>query len=65
MADVFDALSNKRVYHDRWDWEAVFNHFREERGRHFDPQLVDILLECREEFVTIWERYNAVGIEFG
>ena len=65
VADVFDALSNKRVYHDRWDWEAVFNHFREERGRHFDPQLVDILLECREEFVAIWERYNAVGIEFG
>ncbi len=47
VADVFDALSNKRVYHDRWDWEAVFNHFREERGRHFDPQLVDILLENR------------------
>jgi response regulator RpfG family c-di-GMP phosphodiesterase len=65
VADVFDALSNKRVYHDRWDWEAVFNHFREERGRHFDPQLVDILLENREEFVAIWERYNAVGIEFG
>ena len=65
VADVFDALSNKRVYHDRWDWEAVFNHFREERGRHFDPQLVDILLECREAFVAIWERYNAVGIEFG
>ena len=65
VADVFDALSNERVYHGRWDWEAVFAHFKEERGRHFDPQLVDILFEYRDEFVAIWERYNALGVQFG
>lgn len=59
VADVFDALSNKRVYHEAWSWEAVFAHFQEERGKHFDPKLVDILLENRNEFKEIWHRSNA------
>jgi len=63
VADVFDALSNKRVYHEAWSWEEVFNHFREQRGRHFDPKLVDILLENQEAFKAIWSRYNAIGLQ--
>ncbi|WP_028577938.1 DUF3369 domain-containing protein [Desulfomicrobium escambiense] len=58
VADVFDALSNKRVYHEAWNWDQVFAHFLEESGRHFDPCLVDILLENREEFMAIWEQYH-------
>jgi len=64
VADVFDALSNRRVYHEAWTWEAVFAHFREQRGRHFDPRLVDILLENQEAFKAIWARYHAVGLQF-
>ena len=59
IADVFDALSNNRIYHDAWTWEAVFAHFKAQRGKHFDPKLVDILLENKEAFKAIWERYNA------
>ncbi len=64
VADVFDALSSRRVYHEALTWDAVFDHFRQERGHHFDPMLVDILLANREEFQAIWERYNAVGLQF-
>jgi len=64
VADVFDALSNKRVYHEAWSWEAVFAHFREQRGKHFDPKLVDILLNNQEEFKAIWASYNALGFQF-
>lgn len=64
VADVFDALSNRRIYHEAWSWEAVFAHFREQRGKHFDPKLVDILLENQEEFKAIWSRYNATGLQF-
>lgn len=64
VADVFDALSNRRIYHEAWTWEAVFAHFQEQRGRHFDPKLVDILLESQEEFKAIWEQYNAIGLQF-
>lgn len=58
VADVFDALSNRRVYHEAWTWDEVFAHFLEESGKHFDPCLVDILLENKEEFMAIWEEYS-------
>lgn len=58
VADVFDALSNARVYHEPWNWDQVFAHFVMERGRHFEPRLVDILLEHREEFMEIWQKYH-------
>jgi response regulator RpfG family c-di-GMP phosphodiesterase len=61
VADVFDALSNRRVYHEAWNWDEVFGYFLEESGRHFDPCLVDILLENREEFMAIWELYHDDG----
>jgi len=64
VVDVFDALSNKRVYHEAWTWEAVFAHFRAERGKHFDPDLVDLLMEHQEEFVAIWSQYHLVGLQF-
>lgn len=62
VADVFDALSNRRIYHEAWTWEAVFAYFTEQRGHHFDPKLVDILLENQEEFKAIWARHNAIGL---
>jgi response regulator RpfG family c-di-GMP phosphodiesterase len=58
VADVFDALSNRRVYHQAWTWDQVFAYFLEQSGRHFDPCLVDILLENRDEFIAIWEQYQ-------
>jgi PAS domain S-box-containing protein len=45
VADVFDSLSNDRVYKKAWEQDAVLALFREERGKQFDPVLVDILLE--------------------
>jgi response regulator RpfG family c-di-GMP phosphodiesterase len=50
LVDVLDALRNKRVYKDAWDEEEVLKHIDRERGKHFDPVLVDILLEHIDEF---------------
>jgi response regulator RpfG family c-di-GMP phosphodiesterase len=61
VADVFDALSSKRVYHQAWPWEKIFAYFLEESGKHFDPCLVDILLANREEFIAISEKYRDNG----
>lgn len=56
VADVFDALSAERVYKPAWPIEKISNLFREERGRHFDPAIIDVffqelpkLLEIREQ----------------
>ena len=45
VADVFDALSSKRVYKDPWTEEQVLQQMRELSGTRFDPELVDIFFE--------------------
>ena len=49
LADVFDALSSRRAYKEAWDEEKVLEFVRSESGRHFDPELVDILFARLEE----------------
>lgn len=57
IADVFDALSTPRVYKEPWPLEAVFQYFREQRGSQFDPQLVDVFLDCTDEILAIYDRW--------
>jgi putative two-component system response regulator len=44
VADVFDALSHERPYKEAWPHEQVMAEFVTQRGRHFDPAVVDALL---------------------
>ena len=53
LADVFDALGSDRVYKKAWDDERIFNLFKEERAKHFDPKLIDIFFEHLDEFLKI------------
>jgi len=53
IADVFDALGSKRVYKEAWSDEKILKLFHEEKGKHFDPDLVDIFLAHTEEFFEI------------
>jgi len=57
IADVFDALGSDRCYKQAWDLEKILNLFKEERGRHFDPVLVDLLFENLEQFLKIRDTY--------
>lgn len=53
IADVFDALSSNRVYRPAWDVHRILEFIKEQRGKHFDPVLVDILLDNLDEFIEI------------
>jgi response regulator RpfG family c-di-GMP phosphodiesterase len=53
LADVFDALGSDRCYKKAWDDEKIFNLFKEERAKHFDPRLIDIFFEHLDEFLKI------------
>jgi PAS domain S-box-containing protein/putative nucleotidyltransferase with HDIG domain len=44
VADVYDALTSDRPYRPAWTKEAVISYIRRQRGRHFDPQVVDAFL---------------------
>ena len=45
IADVFDALTSDRVYRKAFTVEEAVEMMRSERGRHFDPVLLDAFLE--------------------
>lgn len=45
VADVFDSLSNHRPYKKAWPLNETLEYITEQRGKHFDPECVDALLE--------------------
>ncbi|MGG1517304.1 DUF3369 domain-containing protein [Paenibacillus oryzisoli] len=57
LADVFDALCSDRVYKKAWELDRVLELLRTERGKHFDPQIVDLFLNHLDEFLQIKEMY--------
>lgn len=58
LADVFDALMSHRVYKDAMAMENVTAFLIEERGGHFDPDVVDAYLATREQFAEIASRFH-------
>lgn len=45
LADVYDALSCRRVYKEAWDEDKVFAELKKCRGTKFDPELIDIFFK--------------------
>ncbi len=58
IADVFDALMSKRPYKPAYPAAQALRIIRRERGRHFDPDVVDAFFEVREEILAIGERHR-------
>ena len=58
VADVFDALGSDRVYKKAWDDERIFKLFKEERGKHFDPKLIDIFFENVDKFKEVRDTFK-------
>lgn len=52
VADVFDALTSKRVYKDAMSPEEAFDIIFKEAGTHFDPELVEVLRTIKDEFIA-------------
>ncbi|WP_088968354.1 HD domain-containing phosphohydrolase [Vogesella sp. LIG4] len=54
VADVFDALTSARPYKPAWPLEDALAYLQEQRGRHFDPQVVDAFFAAREEIMAVY-----------
>lgn len=50
VADVWDALRYDRPYRKGWDSRKVLEYIREQSGKHFDPQVVDVFLKIKHTF---------------
>ncbi len=57
IADAFDAMTSKRVYREQVSVEDACTVLKEEKGKHFDPGLVDLFLQNMDEVRSIISRF--------
>ena len=53
VADVFDAVSAKRCYRDAMPLEECFEIIENRSGQDFDPMIVEVFLDMRDEIAAI------------
>ena len=63
LADVYDALTTQRVYKAAIDLETSANLIVLDRGKRFDPKVVDTFIQVRSDFESIWLRYSEEDAE--
>ena len=60
IADVFDALGSMRCYKSAWNLPKILDYFREQRGEHFDPALLDLFFEHLDDFLAIRDKFKDI-----
>ncbi len=53
VADVFDALYHHRCYKPAWPIEKIVDLFKDQKGIHFDPLLVDLVLDNLDKYIAV------------
>lgn len=59
IADVFDALVSERQYKKGMSLEQAFAIMKEERGKSFEPELLDLFLDAEEDLRHMLKEYSA------
>lgn len=57
ICDVFDALSSGRSYKEAWNEERVLETMAAEKGKHFDPEMLDVFISNLEIIRNIMQLY--------
>lgn len=57
LADVFDALVSRRAYKEPWPPEKAYEEIVSQRGKQFDPTVVDAFVQNFDKFKDIMMRY--------
>jgi HD-GYP domain-containing protein (c-di-GMP phosphodiesterase class II) len=57
VADVYDALITKRVYKPAFSHEEAMEILQDGRGGHFDPDVIDAVIACEDDFRDIARTY--------
>ncbi len=57
VADVYDALTSRRVYKPAFEHTVARSIILKDSGTHFDPDIVDAFLAVEDEFIAIRQRY--------
>jgi putative two-component system response regulator len=57
ISDLFDDIGSDKLNKKAWEIEKIIDKFKEERGKHFDPQLIDLFLDNLDEFVALKNKF--------
>ncbi|MBI1319577.1 MAG: DUF3369 domain-containing protein [Candidatus Hydrogenedens sp.] len=60
VADVFDALGVTRVYKEAWPLDRILEYFNDQRGKHFDPDIVDAFISRLDDFLEVRKEFPDV-----
>ena len=60
LADVFDALSNKRCYKEAWEVGDVLTFAKKNSGSQFDPTVVEAFFAGLEDVLVVFSTYKEV-----
>jgi response regulator RpfG family c-di-GMP phosphodiesterase len=58
LADVYDALTSKRVYKGAFAHDVAKSILLQESGSHFDPMVVDAFMQAESQFGKIRDYYS-------
>jgi putative two-component system response regulator len=58
LADVFDALTSRRPYKEPFSIEKANRIIAEGKGRHFDPDIVEVFFSIPETILEIKNRFQ-------
>jgi putative two-component system response regulator len=57
LADVYDALTSKRIYKEAFTHVVARSIILKDSGTHFDPDIVDAFLTIEQEFIEIRQKF--------
>jgi HD-GYP domain-containing protein (c-di-GMP phosphodiesterase class II) len=57
IADVYDALVSLRPYKEAFTVEEAVSIIITMSGKHFDPNIVAVFLEVKDQFMAVREAY--------
>jgi len=62
LADVFDALTSKIPYKEPYPIEVAVDIIEKEKGQSFDPDIVDVFLDCVDEIIATKEEVDRTEV---
>jgi putative two-component system response regulator len=60
LADVYDALTSRRVYKDAFEHDQSFSMIVAESGSHFDPDIVEAFRRNVDRFIAVRDQFTEV-----
>ena len=61
VSDVFDALISARCYKNALPADEAFKIIEGKSGNHFDPQLVEVFMKHKEDFLKVTQKEKVEG----